>query len=401
MVQQATPQAAIIGAGPIGLALALRLLQTTDFALTLFDAQPLGHADGDPRTIALSAGSQELLQSLGAWQHLAALATPIQQIFISQQSTPFASVHLTAARANVAALGYTCRYGDLVAALRAALDACGEVSTRLQCVYGEKITSVLSVSPHASAIVTKANNDTLTCDLALVAEGGLFGDQAVKPLRRDYAQHALIAAVSASRPQSGAAFERFTAGGPFALLPTAQGYSLVWCMPSALAAERQRLANEAPAEFNALLMSVFGKQMGELSVQGRAVAVALGLNAERSLVNGRVVRLGNAAQSLHPVAGQGFNLGLRDAWSLAAMLSVAQSDTAQPSQAPLDAALGRYATQRRLDRGAMIGGTDLLAQAFTWQLPGANLLRGAALTAINVLPPARTLLTRWMMRGVR
>ena len=127
-----TQHAAIIGAGPVGLALALRLLQTTGFSLTLFDAKQPEQAALDPRTLALSAGSQELLQSLGAWQHLAPHATAIQQIFISQQSTPLASVHLTAAEANVAALGYTCKYGDLVSALHKALPATVGLTARLQ-----------------------------------------------------------------------------------------------------------------------------------------------------------------------------------------------------------------------------------------------------------------------------
>jgi 2-octaprenyl-6-methoxyphenol hydroxylase len=204
-------------------------------------------------------------------------------------------------------------------------------------------------------------------------------------------------------PPPGTAYERFTRHGPAALLPLpgaepATGLSkaaLVWCVPAGDDPvegldEEQRLA---------VLNTIFPREAGALVSISALKRFALGLNAERSLVRGgRIVRIGNAAQTLHPVAGQGLNLGLRDAHTLVTTLRRAGEGA---SGGDLDAALGRVEWARAPDRWSMILATDFLARSFTWQVPGAATLRALGLAALERLPPAKAGLGRLMMFGRR
>jgi 2-octaprenyl-6-methoxyphenol hydroxylase len=367
---------AIIGAGPVGLALAARLSQITDHRIVLIDARNPSDAVKDPRTLAINAGSQALLSQLKAWpqSHHA-----IRRILISQESTPFASVELTAESEGVEALGYTVRYGALTQALLSAVEG------KLEMRFGLAASKV-----EPSGQVQFADGTSQTFDAVLVCEGGLFAEQAAAPIHRDYAQTALIAEVTAEKPLPGGAFERFTHEGTLALLPVGdKRYAMVWCVKSEIAAERSQWSLKALAREISLR---FGTSMGQLTLQSKPVQIPLGLNAHKALASGVCVRLGNAAQTLHPVAGQGFNLGLRDAWQLADSLS---------KNEPLQATLARYASHREADRTAMLRGTDFLARAFTWELPLADSARGAALALLATLPPARRALAQWMMYGLR
>jgi 2-octaprenyl-6-methoxyphenol hydroxylase len=243
-----------------------------------------------------------------------------------------------------------------------------------------------------------------TFDLAVVAEGGVFADQARKALVRDYGQTAWVGQVTlepaADAPDestAGTAFERFTAEGPLALLPLVplpareagvQRAALVWCVASA----RDPVAALDDAQRIALINALLPAEAGRVAGITPLKHFALGLNAERTLVHERQVRIGNAAQTLHPVAGQGLNLGLRDAHQLVIALRDAHD---------VDAALGRVEWARAPDRWTMIAATDLLARAFTWTAPGLALLRGAGLAALQAAPPLKALLARQMMYGWR
>jgi 2-octaprenyl-6-methoxyphenol hydroxylase len=383
---------AIIGAGPVGVVLAI-LLARHGSHVTVFDAKSPEQSSQDPRTLALSHGSRELLQQLDAWSDCN--ATPISDILISQQAqglAALASVHIHAAEFAVPALGYCIRYGALVRALLARAQRMSSVHWR----WGMRVADVRDASPNAQlqekvdVWVQAAKDGALTMagefELAVVCEGGLFAQQHTKPIHRDYAQTAYVAKVSATAFKPGHAYERFTPQGPLALLPLADGYSMVCCAAS---------GGTAPSEDD--INTWFGDSLGRLSFASPLIAVPLGLNAEHTTVAGRTVKIGNAAQTLHPVAGQGFNLGLRDAWVLARELRNVQSDVDQG----LTAALDRFSSQRGLDRRAMIHGTDLLARAFTWDVPGASALRAAGLAAFTLVPPLKAALANWMMRGLR
>jgi 2-octaprenyl-6-methoxyphenol hydroxylase len=408
---------AVVGAGPVGLALALHAARTLPHArITLFDARPLERdVAGDPRTLALSLGSVQMLQRLGAWP--AAAAEPIVEVHVSQQAPaltlPWAGVAqpevlLTAAALAVPQLGAVLGYGVLVSALQAAwLAAAAAQPQRLRSRFG---TAVAGLKALPSGVEVDAGIAE-AFDLAVVAEGGLFGAQARKPLTRDYAQTAWVGSVElegwrsrngaagadSGAPTRGRAFERFTRQGPAALLPlpAAPGgrlrAALVWCVDG---------RNDPVRELNdaqrlAVLNTLFPRSAGRLVALSPLKALALGLNAERTLVQGRTVCIGNAAQTLHPVAGQGLNLGLRDAHTLVAALR------RDGGGGDVDAALKRAEWQRAPDRWSVIATTDFLARSFTWQLPGAASLRGLGLAALQAAPPLQRWLARQMMFGVR
>ena len=392
-----SPRIAIVGAGPVGLSVALQLRQLGSQAeLQVFDAQPhAAAAAGDPRVLALSEGSRQLLQALGAWPTDA--ATEIRSIHVSQHAAGLASlprVMLRARDSGLAALGYTVRYGELLVALQAAARAAG---------IDVRYAAPVRVQPGAASARLLADGDghgdghgdaqavPQDFDLAVLAEGGAFHDQRQRELHRDYAQTALIGQLRCDRAHEGLAVERFTEHGPVALLPRGADYALVWCVPPQQA---QELLRGDPARalqaLQRLLPACCGRAL-ELRLFG---SYPLGLNARVRARQGRTVQLGNAAQTLHPVAGQGLNLGLRDSATLARLLAGVPGPG-------LDAALRRYELVRAPDRVALLGLTDLLARAFTWGAPPAAALRAGALAALSAASPLRRLLQRRMVFGWR
>ncbi|KWU28850.1 UbiH/UbiF/VisC/COQ6 family ubiquinone biosynthesis hydroxylase [Burkholderia cenocepacia] len=380
---------AIVGAGPVGLALAgwlTRRSATQHASIALIDAREPAASANDPRAIAVSHGSRVLLDTL-AWP---ADATPIEHIHVSQRGH-FGRTLIDRDEHALAALGYVVRYGSIVQALAGA-------------VRGTRVDWLTSTT--ARAPQQDADGVTLTLDgpqgerslrarLVVNAEGGLFHEQQADAgkHRRDYGQTALVGTVTVSAPRPNVAWERFTHEGPLALLPLGgprqAEYSLVWCCTPDEAARRAALPDDA---FLHELGSVFGERMGEfVAIAGRA-SFPLGLNAAQTLVSGRVAVVGNAAQTLHPVAGQGLNLGLRDAHTLVDTLS------AQGFEAT---ALAAFNARRALDRRFTIGATDTLARLFTIDSGPLPLLRGAALTALEFVPPLKKAIARQMMFGQR
>jgi 2-octaprenyl-6-methoxyphenol hydroxylase len=394
---------AVIGAGPVGLALALLAARQLPGAqVTLFDARPADRdVSADPRTLALSLGSIQLLQRLEAWD--ARHAEPIREVWVSQQSPVLAvpgwlgepQVRLSALDMAVPMLGAVLSYGALVAPMQRAWQAvAAREPARLASRFGTPVGALkdLADGVEVDAGVAEA------FDIAVVAEGGVFGEQkALADLRSDYHQDAWVGSVTLDAGRPGLAVERFTRHGPAALLPLPGGKksALVWCVPRSDDPvrdldDKQRIA---------VLNTVFEPGVGRITAVSPLKCFPLGLSAQRSLVRGRQVRIGNAAQTLHPVAGQGLNLGLRDAFALASALRDA-SDRSRTSPT-LDAALSRVAWQRAPDRWALIATTDFLARSFTWKTPGLDTLRGVGLAVLNKLPFVKDALARQMMFGSR
>ena len=398
---------AIVGAGPVGLALACLLLRRSPWRLTLIDAATPARASRDPRAIALSYGSRQLLEQIGAWPRA---VTPIEHIHVSQRGR-FGHVRLHSDDYDVPALGYVVRYGELCEALERALAQAIQASPaaageRLARVYETRIDHLEQSGPDTAGRVRLSGHGhdrqpaALGARLAVQAEGGLFHQQSTRAqrgvqaqkYRRDYGQTAIVAHVACSRPQPGWAWERFTEEGPLALLPHEEhgtpGYALVWCCPPEQAARRLALPE---GEFLTELEQAFGPRMGRFTGIGKRHAFPLGLNAAPVTVQGRVVAVGNAAQTLHPVAGQGLNLGLRDAFALALALRADCSPQA----------LQAFAAQQKLDRAVTIGVTDLLPRVFGVSYPLAAHARGASLAALACLGPLKDTLARQMMYGMR
>ena len=401
---------AVIGAGPVGLALALHAAQALPQAsVTLFDARPADKdVSGDPRALALSLGSVQLLERFGAWR--ADLAQPILEVHVSQAPPSTTALlgnwfgepalRIRAIDEAVPLLGAVLTYGGIVAPLQAAWLAVERADPqRLHSRFDAKVAALKNVDGQVEVDAGIAER----FDLAVVAEGGVFADaqralpslQPRPSLRHDYRQTAWVGQV-AFEPNAapggtgaGVAFERFTRHGPAALLPLKDGKAaLVWCVPT----DDDPVRELNDAQRVAVLNTIFHPAVGRIASMTPLKAFPLGLNAERTLTDGRTVRIGNAAQTLHPVAGQGLNLGLRDAFELVRALA---------KNADVDAVLRRLEWQRAPDRWGMIIATDFLARSFTWKLPGAGAARGLGIAALQALGPVKSAIVRQMMFGSR
>jgi len=404
---------AVVGAGPVGLALALHAARALPAArIAVFDTRPAEQDVGrDPRTLALSLGSVQELERLGVWDAIAPQAAAIRAVHVSQQQPallaafaklPQPELLLSAHECGVTQLGAVASYGAIVAPLQAAwLAAVAAEPQRLSARFGTPVAALKALDEGGVEVDAGIAE---RYDLAVVAEGGVFAGQARKPFPQgvsaDYRQTAWVGQVTllpADPLDAGTAYERFTPHGPAALLPLppaddgAARAALVWCVDAA--DDPVRELNDA--QRLAVLNSVFHPRVGRLSAITPLKDFALGLNAERTLVEGRTVRIGNAAQTLHPVAGQGLNLGLRDAHALVAALQAAHGPTG------LDAALRKVEWQRAPDRWALIATTDFLARSFTWPLPGLASARGLGLAALQTLGPLRRAVAKQMMFGWR
>jgi len=375
-------QVLVVGAGPVGAVCALAL-QQQGIAARVLEAQP-EDARADTRTLALSHGSRLILERLGVWAQLDEV-TAITRIHISQRGA-LGVARLAAEDADVPALGYVLPYATLTAALKRALADAGIVVD-----YGvavERIDSGADVATlHAS------DGRAHAAPLVVVADGGR-GESAPKPkIERDYDQVAVVCEVQTELPHANQAFERFTPEGPAALLPNGDRYALVW---TAKREDAERIATLADAEFLAALYRHFGGRQGRFLQASPRKTFPLKLAYRGSEAADRVVRIGNAAQMLHPVAGQGFNIGLRDAWELAALCG----DT--PASAVGSAAmLSAYARGRRVDVLGGVGFTDFLVRVFSNDIAPLRHMRGLGLLALEVLPPLKAFVARRMIFGAR
>jgi 2-octaprenyl-6-methoxyphenol hydroxylase len=349
------------GAGPVGCVAALAL-RASGKTVRVLGAEPGSRAF---RPIVLSYASRLILERLGVWKALA--PTRIETIHVSQTGG-FGRTVFGAADAGVPALGYVTEYSNLVEVLQAAARDLIEKWGQTPFSVAQHSSQENGVCPHFSA----------RC--VVHAEGA-----APEAEEKRYSQDALVAMVRFAPPAGATAFERFTSEGPLALLPFAGRYALVWSMRP----ERARVLAAAPeGAFLKQLMAAAGSRPGRpVGAEARAVQ-ALVLRVREKCIGERAVYIGNAAQTLHPVAGQGLNLGLRDAWDLAQIMR----DTQDPGDA---ATLARFAARRRLDAGAAIRVTDLLATIFLRKNP----LTGAALTALDIFPAPRRFFARRMIFG--
>jgi len=370
----------IVGAGPVGAVCALAL-QQQGIAARVLEAQP-ADARADTRTLALSHGSRLILERLGVWDKLTDV-TPITRIHISQRGA-LGVARLSADELGVPALGYVLPYAVLTAALKQALTDAG-----IAVEYGVAMDRIES----GAATLHTVDGRTLAAPLVIVADGGR-GDQVPTPrFERDYDQMAVVCDVQTELPHASRAFERFTPEGPAALLPKGDRYALVW---TASNVDAQRIAALPDSEFLAALYRHFGGRQGLFLHASPRKTFPLRLAWTGNEAGDRVVRIGNAAQTLHPVAGQGFNIGLRDAWELASLCG----DT-PASEIGNAAMLAAYARGRRADVLGGLGFTDFLVRTFSNDIGLLQHARGLGLLALEALPPLKTFVARRMMFGAR
>ena len=372
----------IVGAGPVGAVCALAL-QRQGVTARILEAQPQD-ARADTRTLALSHGSRLILERLGVWGRLENV-TPITRIHISQRGA-LGVTRLSADELKVPALGYVLPYAVLTAALKQALTEAG-----IAVEHGVAVERIEAAAD--AATLHTSDGRARAAPLAVVADGGR-GDTAPQPkFERDYDQMAVVCDVTTELPHAHQAFERFTPQGPAALLPKEDRYGLVW---TASKADAERIAALPDAEFLAALQQHFGGRQGRFLSAGPRKTFPLKLTFTGSEAGNRVVRIGNAAQTLHPVAGQGFNIGLRDAWELASLAG----DT-PPGQIGSSAMLAAYARGRRADVIGGLGFTDFLVRTFSNDFAPLRHARGLGLLALESFPPLKTFVARRMMFGAR
>ena len=379
----------VVGAGPVGSTLALAL-SAGDIDVTVVDSRPAGHIARSDRSLALSHGARLILDRAGVWNALSLTAgalTPIARIDISQ-SGGFGQTQLAAQEHGLPALGYVVSYRALQAALDAAL-----ARTSVAMRHDATVSAVLRGAAHAAVEIAGDGAETIDGRLAAVADGTGDAMAFVARQRHDYGQVALVAKLSLALPHDGTAFERFTPQGPIALLPEHDGYGLVW---TAKPARAQELLTFSDDEFLRELARHFRARSGRFTHVAQRRTFPLVMEYAREPARAHCVALGNAAQTLHPVAGQGFNLGLRDAWELAQIVLDTPRDDIGG-----DAMLARYSRSRRTDRMAGIAFTHGLVRLFGNDLPLLRWPRGLALTLLDAVPIAKRAFTRAMLFGVR
>ncbi len=384
---------AIVGGGPVGAALALALRDDASggdhpLRIIVLEARAkVSTGADDPRPLALSHGSRLLLERLGAWRGLH--PTAIQNIHVSQRGG-FGRAALSAVDAGVPALGYVVDYNELFHAMtEAACRALGgdyRVRARATALHREHEFQRIDYTVDGTPA-------SLSARLVVVADGGDIAGLA-PPKIIDYAQHAFTARVSTTVPHKHVAYERFTAEGPLALLPFGEEMALVWTLPPA----RAQVLQDAPAQtFLAALRDAFGGRLGDFNhvTQRACYPLTLRCAAEPAIADAlSVVTIGNAAQTLHPVAGQGFNLGLRDAWELAQFLRTLSLQALTNPQS-----LRRYRAGRRIDRMASIAATHGLVRLFANDFFPASVARGVGMTVLGCIAPLKNRVARHMIFG--
>jgi 2-octaprenyl-6-methoxyphenol hydroxylase len=373
----------IVGGGPVGCALALGLGAARRSVL-LLDASP-ELRDDDPRTLALSYGSRLILERLQVWPEISPL-TAIDAIHISQRGG-FGSTVLTAADAHTPSLGYVAPYASVQLALKRRV----QETPNLRMERGARATAF--EQRRDSLLVAFEHRDGEThvgAALAIIADGGVLAQQSAQMEVRDYAQSAVIGNVTASLAQPHIAFERFTREGPLALLPHAGGYALVWTVSPERAIE---LCSCPEDTFLRQLQEAFGMRVGTFSSVRDRATFPLALRVASDANFDRMLLIGNAAQALHPVAGQGLNLGLRDAWELADRLSAIEGDE------DMSAVVKSYRRSREADRRTSVLLTDAMVRAFSNGNLALQWLRGCGLTFLDCVPAAKHRFMQQMIFG--
>ena len=382
----------IIGGGLVGASLAAALAPLP-FKIAVVEAVAFGsrgQPSFDDRITAISLGSQRIFESMGLWSALATEASPIRHIHVSDRGR-FGATRLHAEEARVDALGYVMPNRTIGQALSEFIAA----RNNIEMLAPAKLESFSLGEQGVEAVIDAGGKRTLKAKLLVAADGARsevrrqlgIGSESV-----DYAQTAIVCNVRVEHPEAETAFERFADDGPVALLP--QGgdrYGFVWV---AATEDAPAILGLDDATFRAQAAARFNGRLGRFTESGKRVSYPLSMVRATAQVQGRALIIGNAAHSLHPIAGQGFNLSLRDVAMLAEVLSDAQRDGRDIGDS---AVLQRYADARSGDQQGTAVFTDLLNRVFANPLMSVAFGRNAGLLALELMPPARRFLLRHNM----
>ena len=375
---------AVIGGGMVGASLALAAAAAGRRIVLIEGVAPDSgaHQSFDERTTALGNASRRILEALGVWDSVADQCGVIRAIHVSDAGR-FAFAHLNAREQGIEAFGFVLPNRVLGAALWQQIRANDRIRVYMPAAAESISTDAAGVTVRLADQVTQ-----LRARLAVAADGAQSAvrrDAGITATEADYGQVAIVANVATDTPHDGTAFERFTPAGPLALVPLRDGsYTLIWARSAQDAAAALGASAE---EFLSQLQQHFGWRVGKFITVGRRAGYPLKLTRADAAVAQRTVLIGNAAQSLHPVAGQGFNLALRDVAALAELVAAAGDPGA-------DALLAAFAQGREEDRRGVTRFTDGLIRMFGDTRAPVRFARGAGLLLFDLLPPAKSALAR-------
>ncbi len=375
---------AIIGGGMVGASLALALAAADRRVVLIEGLSPDSrvHQSFDERTTALGNASRRILQTLGVWNSVADQCGVIRSIHVSDAGR-LAFARLNAREQDIEAFGFVVPNRALGTALWERIRQTDAISVRMP----QKVERV-STDTDGVTLTLAGSGLALRARLAVAADGAQSAvrrDAGISATEEDYGQVAIVANVATDTPHDGTAYERFTAAGPLALLPLRDGsYTVVWARPPEMATATLAATDET---FLNLLQQHFGWRCGKFVRAGRRASYPLKLTRADAAVAERTVLIGNAAQTLHPVAGQGFNLALRDVAALAELV-------AEGSDPGATALLDRFAQDRAADRRGVARFTDGLIRMFGDTRVPVRVLRNAGLLLFDLLPPAKSALAR-------
>jgi 2-octaprenyl-6-methoxyphenol hydroxylase len=376
----------VVGGGPVGLVLALSLQQRA-LPVKVLEARKKGAAHQDKRALALSYGSKIILEKLGVWDAVESNSTAIRIIHVSQRGS-LGRTKLKAVDYDMPALGYVVSYGALMQALDAAFDA-------KDVMYEAPVHAIRQDDQKAEVDFTVAGKEEIYASpLVVVADGGRSLDNVpgIQRATKAYGHDALVSKVSCDLPHDNIAYERFTPAGPMALLPNGtRDFSLVWTGEKA---SIDRLLTLDDATFLKELHAAFGDRVGRFQSIQKRMSFPLVKSQLATNITPHLVVIGNSAQTMHPVAGQGFNVGLRDAISLVNILT-AEPISAWGNPSMLEA----YSKMRARDTKGGLLFTDFLVSTFSNDLIGLSSIRSAGLGLLEIFAPAKRLLINKMTYG--
>lgn len=382
----------IVGGGLAGNCLALAL-KNSGLRIAIIEAnsrEHLHHSPAGDRALALASGTVMMLEQLNIWQGISHAATPIKHIHISDRGH-FGKTRLSAEKEHVDALGYVITARDIETYVANLVTEAG-----ITLIIPARVVGLMS-GDNEVCVSLKQGNESLTVSAHLLvgADGGLSSVRQLLDIPQqitEYGQTAIVTTVKSTLTNNNTAFERFTSSGPLALLPVAKNQcAVVWTRTTQ---DAEELMTSSDSDFLATLQLCFGFKLGELSLSAPRRAFPLSLIRAEAMVSGRAVIIGNAAHQLHPVAGQGFNLGLRDVVKLAEMLTEQSELNRDIGETKL---LQAYAASRKKDHDLTIGFTDTVVKIFSNEWLSLALVRNMGLTLLDHIPAVKKLLTRHAM----
>lgn len=383
----------IVGGGMVGASLACAL-EKQNIRIAMIEAVPYqaeNQPSYDDRAIALSYGTSRIFNGMGLWPEIKQHTTAIKHIHVSDQGR-FGFTRLNHKQEGVDALGYVITARDLGKALLKKLDQL----KNLTLISPATLTDLKLGDEHATAVINRdGNTEAVTARLIVAADGGnsiVRQKLDIRTTDHDYKQTAIIANITPERPHGFVAYERFTSQGPLALLPMDDNRcALVWTHNPE---ETTRILELDDASFLSELQLSFGNRLGRFLRAGKRSAYPLRLVRAREQVRNRLALIGNAAHTLHPIAGQGFNLGLRDVAALAQTIADARKSEKDIGELTI---LKLYAQWRSRDHQQVIGFTDTLVNTFSNRFPPLAFARNLGLLATDLIPPLKHSLARHSM----